>query len=116
MRLTESEELESRSKRSSTRSMKTRRESTFLLCIRTDGSEDLEVRKVYEMLPDSAATQEGYVRVIDESGEDYLYPMEYFTAVELPAAVRRKLRATATAPRQPAQRRQRPKTPRRAHA
>lgn len=65
--------------------------SRLLLCIRNGGSEDLEPRKVYQVLPDRAATQEGYVRVIDESGEDYLYPAEYFVAVKLPRAVTRQL-------------------------
>jgi hypothetical protein len=59
----------------------------FLLCIRNQGSDDLEPRKVYQIVPDRTAAKEGYVRVIDESGEDYLYPAEYFVAVRLPAAV-----------------------------
>ncbi len=50
----------------------------FVLCIRNQGAEDLGPRKVYRVLPDRAAAREGYVRVIDESGEDYLYPAEYF--------------------------------------
>jgi hypothetical protein len=64
--------------------------ASFLLCVRNAGAEDLELRKVYQVLPDPAATQEGQVRVIDESGEDYLYPAEYFVPVKLPAAVARE--------------------------
>jgi hypothetical protein len=64
--------------------------ATFLLCVRNDGAEDLEPRKVYQMLPDLAGTREGHVRVIDESGEDYLYPAEYFVPVKLPPAVARE--------------------------
>ena len=62
--------------------------------MRSDGSEDLEPRKVYEALSDPAAAREGYTRVIDESGEDYLYPSAYFVPVKLPASVTRALKAT----------------------
>jgi hypothetical protein len=60
--------------------------SKFVLCVRSGASEDLEVRKVYEALPDRKAAGEGYLRIIDESGEDYLYPAEFFVPVRLPAA------------------------------
>jgi hypothetical protein len=63
----------------------------FLLCIRNPGCEDLELRKLYERLPDKAGTREGYVRVLDESGEDYLYPEGYFVAVDLPRQAERAL-------------------------
>jgi hypothetical protein len=63
--------------------------SKFLLCIRNDSADDLEPRKVYPVVNDRAAAREGYVRVIDESGEDYLYPAEYFVAVRLPVAIAR---------------------------
>ena len=66
-------------------------QARFALCIRTDGSEDLERRKVYQILPDRAASRDGYARVVDESGEDYLYPAEYFVPVSLPVAVVRDL-------------------------
>ena len=46
------------------------------------------------MLPDQAAAQEGYLRVIDEAGEDYLYPADYFVPVELPDAVAKELGGT----------------------
>lgn len=69
----------------------TRRKKRFLLCVRNKKCEDLELRKLYEQLPDEAAAEEGYVRVIDESGEDYLYPQTYFVAVELPREVARAL-------------------------
>jgi hypothetical protein len=67
----------------------------FVLCICNDDCDDLEVRKVYQVLPDPAAAQEGYLRVIDESGEDYLYPADYFVTVELPAAVAKTLALSA---------------------
>jgi hypothetical protein len=58
----------------------------FVLCVRNDDAEDLELRKLYEQLPDRKASQDGYLRVIDESGEDYLYPESYFVAITLPTA------------------------------
>jgi hypothetical protein len=61
------------------------------LCVRTNGAVDLEQRKVYQVLPDRGANRDGYVRVVDESGEDYLYPAEYFVPVRLPAAAVRDL-------------------------
>jgi hypothetical protein len=56
----------------------------FVLCIKNHDCEDLDLRKVYRILPDKAAEKDGYVRVIDESGEDYLYPASYFIRVRLP--------------------------------
>ena len=75
-----------------------RRKRRFFLCVRNTGWEDLELRKLYEGLPDKMATREGYVRVIDESGEDYLYPEACFVAVELPRQAERAL-ARRTPPR-----------------
>jgi hypothetical protein len=65
------------------------RETGFVLCIANRGAEDLDVRKVYRVLPDRAATATGYVRVIDESGEDYLYPASFFVPVEVPSKAKR---------------------------
>lgn len=61
--------------------------AAFALCIRSEGSDDLDQRKIYQRRPDRTASREGYVQVVDESGEDYLYPAEYFVPVRLPAAV-----------------------------
>jgi len=59
----------------------------FFLCVNYEGyPSSLEVRKVYQALPDVVAASRGFVRVIDESGEDYLYPSARFVAVELPQA------------------------------
>ncbi len=68
--------------------------SAFALCVRDGGSEDLEQRKLYQVLPDRAAAREGYLRVVDESGEDYLYPSELFVPLRLPAAIARRLMST----------------------
>ena len=55
------------------------------LCIDNGGyPESLEVRKVYVVLPDERATANNYIRVVDETGEDYLYPAKYFVMVEVP--------------------------------
>ncbi len=64
----------------------------FAVCIKNTGySASLELHKIYRMVPDAAATEEGEVRVVDESGEDYLYPASWFVEVELPQAVKRSL-------------------------
>ena len=57
---------------------------SFVICIENNDCDDLEKRKIYLMLPDEGAEKEGYIRVIDESGEDYLYPQSYFIVVQLP--------------------------------
>jgi len=59
-------------------------EQTFALCVENKDCDDLEKRKIYQVLPDDAAAKDGYLRVIDESGEDYLYPESYFIMVRLP--------------------------------
>jgi hypothetical protein len=56
----------------------------FALCVENKDCEDLEKRKIYRVLPDEDAAREGFLRVIDESGEDYLYPQSYFILVQLP--------------------------------
>ena len=66
----------------------------FALCVRTHGSEDLEPRKVYQILPDRVADRDGYVRIVDESGEDYLYPADCFVPVRLPVAVVRNFESS----------------------
>ena len=57
----------------------------FVVCVDNSGyPASLELHKLYRALPDPAAAEDGDVRVIDESGEDYLYPAEYFVEVEVP--------------------------------
>jgi hypothetical protein len=67
------------------KSQKTERK--FALCIRNEHSEDLEKRKIYEVIPDDEASKEGYLRIVDESGEDYLYPESYFVPLDLPREI-----------------------------
>ncbi len=60
------------------------------VCIRNEGyAASLERRKLYEVLPDPDAAKHHQLRVIDESGEDYLYPESYFMPVYLPEPVLR---------------------------
>lgn len=66
----------------------------FALCVRSDDCDDLELRKVYTVLPDKRGAEEGYLRIIDESGEDYLYPEAYFVLVELPERAKEALANT----------------------
>ena len=63
----------------------------FVLCIKNDGCEDLEIRKIYEVLEDENAAKDDYIRIIDESGEDYLYPSNYFYPVEIAQKIRETL-------------------------
>jgi hypothetical protein len=63
----------------------------FALCIRDRDCDDLEKGKVYAVLADARAKREGYLRVVDESGEDYLYPEAYFVLLELPSKARTAL-------------------------
>ena len=61
-----------------------------MLCVRNrDYPASLELRKVYQLLRDEQASKHGQLRVIDESGEDYLYPEEYFVPIKLPQAAER---------------------------
>jgi hypothetical protein len=66
------------------------RESTeFVLCVKDGGyPESLEVRKVYRVVSDTDALSHGLIRVVDESGEDYLYPEDLFVPIEVPTAAR----------------------------
>jgi hypothetical protein len=62
----------------------------LVVCVNNDEHEvSLERRKIYVALPDSRAEKLGQARVIDESGEDYLYPAESFVMLTLPPAIRR---------------------------
>jgi hypothetical protein len=66
----------------------------FVICVENEDYEvSLERRKIYEALPDPDAEKHGQIRVIDESGEDYLFPREYFVAVNLPEETARAVLA-----------------------
>lgn len=64
----------------------------FMICVENRGYEaSLEIRKVYEVLSDKEAERHHQIRVMDESGDDYLYPAGYFAPVRLPLATKEKL-------------------------
>jgi len=64
----------------------------FLICVDNSGYEaSIEVRKVYESLPDRQAERHNQLRIIDESGEDYLYPAKFFAPIRLPSETKVKL-------------------------
>lgn len=71
---------------------------TFAVCVRNDGYEaSLERNKIYTILPDDEAGRDGDLRVIDESGEDYLFAADRFVAIEVPTAVKASLLKTPRA-------------------
>ena len=66
--------------------------SGFVICVNNKGYlASLEQRKIYRFIRDAEAERHNMIRVIDESGEDYLFPAKYFVPVDLPATTRRKL-------------------------
>ena len=74
----------------------TRRKATaahrFAVCVRNEGYEaSLERNKIYAVLPDDEAERDGDLRVVDESGEDYLFSADRFVSIEVPSAVRASL-------------------------
>ena len=65
----------------------------FVVCLRNSGyTASLEVRKLYPFIKDSDAERDDLIRVVDESGEDYLYPARLFRKLELPVDIQRALR------------------------
>ncbi len=63
----------------------------FAICIKTDDADLLTPRKIYQVLPDESAARSHYVRVIDNEGEDYLYPADYFIFMQFPHEVEQAL-------------------------
>lgn len=63
------------------------RDTQFVVCINNkDYPVSLEIRKLYQVVPDESAAKHNMIRIIDESNEDYLYPVSYFVPIELPEA------------------------------
>jgi len=61
------------------------KELQYAICINDGGYvDDLKVRTVYRVLPDASAARSRYVRIVDETGEDYLYPAAYFVLIDVP--------------------------------
>jgi hypothetical protein len=66
---------------------KNKEEPKFAVCISSDDPDLLTPRRIYQVLPDESAAKSDYIRVIDNEGEDYLYPADYFLFIELPREV-----------------------------
>jgi hypothetical protein len=69
----------------------TKKRVGFAMCVANEGYDDLEVWKVYQVLPDAKAGGVACIRIIDDSGEDYLYPADCFIAVNFPGMIPSKL-------------------------
>ncbi len=81
--------LARKNSRSNGSSLKQTKGEAFVLCVRNEGyPASLERRKLYPMVRDASAAKHSLMRVIDESGEDYLYPANYFITLRLPANVK----------------------------
>jgi hypothetical protein len=73
-----------------------RTEPRFVVCVKNkDYAASLELRKLYQVVSDEVAAKLHQIRVIDESGEDYLYPEEFFVAVHLPQSAEKAVRRAA---------------------
>ena len=68
----------------------------YVICIRNEGNAaSLELRKLYRVVPDAEAERTAMLRVVDESGEDYMFPADWFIPIDLPESVTRALAATS---------------------
>lgn len=67
----------------------------FAVCIQSDDADLLTPRMIYRILPDESAAKSNYVRVVDNEGEDYLYPAAYFMFLDLPDEIERALSQAA---------------------
>ena len=68
----------------------------FAVCVANDGCDDLSVGMLYRVMPDEAAACEGLLRIVDDSGEDYLYPAHRFVIVAVPQEEESRLLAVAS--------------------
>lgn len=69
-------------------------QTQYVVCRENSGyPASLELRKVYQRVPDPPAEKDGFIRVIDESGEDYLYPSRFFAPVTLPSTIEKEFAA-----------------------
>lgn len=68
-----------------------RSKTRFALCVEDKDCDDLEKGKMYRVLADASAKRDGFLRVVDESGEDYLYPESHFVFIDLPIKAKNAL-------------------------
>jgi len=66
-------------------------QTKFVVCITSDDPDLLTTRRIYQVLPDDNAAKSNYIRVIDDEGEDYLYPVDYFLFLQLPRNIEQAL-------------------------
>jgi hypothetical protein len=77
--------------------MTAQKTSRYAICIRNEGYDAaLEMRKVYRVLPDDGAEARSLVRVVDESGEDYLFPADFFVPIDVPERAEAAFQEAAT--------------------
>jgi len=75
---------------------RTSKQRRYAVCVRNTGYPvALELRKIYEVLPDAEGAAHHLIRIVDESGEDYLYPEKFFMAIDLPQPVEAAVRRAA---------------------
>lgn len=67
----------------------------FAVCVFSDKETLLTPRKMYQLIPDESAERSDYVRVIDDEGEDYLYPKKYFVFISIPSEAANRILKTA---------------------
>lgn len=68
--------------------MKNKDKTKYVVCINNEGyPASLELRKIYEALPDEESEKHDFLRIIDESGEDYLFPAGFFLPIKVPEAI-----------------------------
>ncbi len=65
----------------------------FALCINDKGYDDIQKMKIYEVIEHNQDTDKGWIRLIDDSGEDYLYPPAYFDAIDIPVRIQEAIAA-----------------------
>jgi len=76
---------------------KKHKEPKFAVCVKNTGyPAALELRKIYQIIPDETADDMDQLRVVDESGEDYFYPKEFFLVMELPQTISKTLQKLAS--------------------
>ena len=76
----------------------TKTKHQFAICVKSEDPDLLTPRMIYEILPDDSAAKSKHVRVIDNEGEDYLYPVDFFMFVDFPLAVKRTLQKVPSRP------------------
>lgn len=68
-------------------------DASFVVCVNPHGNDDLQARRIYQVVPDASAAKSRFLRVVDDSGDDYLYPESCFAPISLTKAVKEALQA-----------------------